>query len=316
MRYRLDDGPWQSLPEVVNEQVSLRDGPGTYQIRFEKPGYTAEEITVVVNEPADESCQVAAETVTLPMTLAVCPNNEPALLAVEIVSESEEVVVTAVSPKSGVQPLTCTQSDGINCTLPINDVGSYTLTVDGLDGVGPMLVANGTISYTLRTSQITLRQENVDRNLTLSGANSLDATFNVSSDEIGCPLADFRSLTTQAEPDINGAAPFPGMTVAQQNNLTITDTGAEACQADPEPYPVRYEATLPVGTPLDEVGVFTFQAGDWQAADCELRNGRFLCTALYPNPFIGQPYAYKLVVGAEETIGTSLPFDNLCLVFE
>ncbi len=45
-------------------------------------------------------------------------------------------------------------------------------------------------------------------------------------------------------------------------------------------------------------------------------NGRFLCTALYPNPFIGQPYAYKLVVGTEETIGTSLPFDNLCLIFE
>ena len=316
VRYRLDDGPWQPLPEVVNEQVILHDGPGTYQVRFEKPGYTAEEITVVVAEAADGSCQVAEETVTLPMALAVCPNSEPAQLEVEIVSESEEVVVTAVSPRTGHQPLTCTQAEATSCTLPLNNIGSYTLTVDGLAGVGPMLVANEAISYTLGTSQITLRQQNVDRSLTLTGANSFSASFTVTSDEIGCPLADFRSLTTQVEPDINGAEPFPGMKIAQQTNLIITNLGAEACQAAPEPYPMYYEAILPLGIALDEVGVFTLLDGDWQEVDCEISNGRFLCTALYPNPFIGQPYAYKLVAAGEEYIGTSLPFDNLCLVFE
>lgn len=316
VRYQLNDGPWQALPEVINEQVILREGPGTYRIRLEKPGYTAEEITAVVAETADGSCQVAEETVTLPMALAVCPNSEPALLDVEIVSESDELVVTAVSPKSGSQPLTCTQTDALHCTLLLNDSGSYKLTVDGLNGLGPMIVANKAISYTLRTSHITLRQASVDHSLTVTGANSLDATFNVLPDEVGCPLADFRSLTTQVEPDINGNDPFPELAIGQQNNLTMTDLGAEACQAAPEPYPVLYEATLPVGTLLDEVGVFTLQAGDWRAASCELEDGRFLCTAIFPNPFIGQPYAYKVVAAGEETVGTSLPFDNLCPIFE
>lgn len=319
VRYQLNDGPWQVLPEVVNEQVILRDGPGTYQIRFEKPGYTAEAITVVVKEPADESCQMAAEAVTLTMALAVCPATEPALLEVEIESDSDNLEVTAVTPKSGSQPLTCTEPDTTSCTrysLPLNEIGSYTLTVDGLAGLGPMFVANEAISYTLGTSQITLRQENVAHTLSLTGANDLDATFNVSLDEIGCPLADFRSLTTQVAPDINGADPFPGFRVAQQNNLVITDLGSEACLAAPEPYPVLYEATLPIDTPLDDVGVFTWQAGDWQEANCEISDGRFLCTAIFPNPFIGQAYAYKVVAAGEEYIGTSLPFDNLCLIFE
>jgi hypothetical protein len=106
------------------------------------------------------------------------------------------------------------------------------------------------------------------------------------------------------------------LAIELQNNLMITDLGAEACQAIPEPYPIRYEALLPAATPLSEVSVFTLLEGDWQAVNCELRNGRFLCTATLPNPFIGQPYAYKVVAAGEEYIGTSLPFDNLCLVFE
>lgn len=319
VRYQLDDGPWQALPEVVNERVILRDGPGTYRIRFEKPGYTAEEIAVVVAETAEGSCQVAEETVTLPMALAVCPNSEPALLDIEIVSASKELVVTAVSPQSGSQPLTCAQPDAESCahfSLPLNNIGSYRLTVDGLAGLGPMRIANETISYTLRTSQITLRQANLKHSLTVTGANSLNATFNILPDEIGCPLADFRSLTTQIEPDINGDDPYPKLAIEQQNNLTITDLGNEACQAAPEPYPVLYEATLPVGTPLNEVGVFTLQDGDWREANCALTDGRFLCTTIYPNPFIGQPYAYKVVAAGEEYVGTSLPFDNLCLIFE
>ncbi len=319
VRYRLDGSPWQSLPEVVNEQAVLRDGPGTYQIRLEKPGYKTGEITVVVGETEAESCQVAAETVTVPLALAVCPNVEPAQLEVEIVSESEAVVVTAVTPGIGNQQLTCARPEAANCshyTLPLTNNGLYKISVTGLAGVGPMSVVGDVISYTLRTSQMTLRQESVNRTITHTGANSLEATFDVSPDEIGCPLVDFRSLTTQVEPDVTSGEPFPDLEVGLQSNLMITDLGGESCRAVPQPYPVHFEAILPIGTPLSEAGVFTLHNNEWLAASCEIQDGRFLCTASYPNPFVGQPFAYKVIAASEEYVGTSLPFDNLCLIFE
>ncbi|MBK7893972.1 MAG: hypothetical protein IPJ90_03610 [Anaerolineaceae bacterium] len=84
----------------------------------------------------------------------------------------------------------------------------------------------------------------------------------------------------------------------------------------PQPYPVRFEAELPNGTPLANVSVQTFSAGEWEAAECAVVDGRFLCTATILNPLLNQPYAYKIVAGDDEYTGSSLPFDNLCLLFE
>lgn len=316
VEYRLDDGSWQALPESVNEQAEFQEGPGTYQFRLEKSGYAPEEVVVVAEAAADGSCRVTSQTVAVAMSPIVCPASEPAFLEIAIEAEREAVAVTAVTP-DGRQELTCAPSDGCQqFQLPLTRPGSYTVDVTGLAGVGPMTVAAGLITYPLRPSQVTLRQANVERTLSLSGADSVRLELAVTADEVGCPLADFRSLTAQPEPDIASGEPFPELGVSQVNNLLITDLSAAACTAVPQPYPVTYEASLPDGTPLAEVSVFAYTEGAWQPAECRVEDGRFLCTAVLPNPLIRQPYAYKIVAAGEEVVGTSLPFDNLCIVFD
>lgn len=314
--YRVDDGPWQETPERVNETAVLRGGPGTYQIRAEKPGYTPNEMTVVVPEPATDSCALAAETAVLPMSLAVCPDINLANLEIEIAAEGDAVTVTAVAQPGGTQSLTCTTETATNCTLALPGAGEIVLSMAGLGGIGPMQVRDGVVSYALGDSQLTLRQNNLERTVTVSGAESIRARLNVSRDEVGCPLADFRTLELQAEPDVASGEPFPALGVNQRSNLTITNLGAAACQNVPQPYPVRFEAELPNGTPLANVSVQTFSAGEWEAAECAVVDGRFLCTATILNPLLNQPYAYKIVAGDDEYTGSSLPFDNLCLLFD
>lgn len=319
LRYQFNEGPWQGFPEHINEQAIIHGGPGNYLIRAEKPGYTAQEIPLTVAEGTEGSCQVAPQTITLPMSLAICPATQSPVLDIEIESESSDLTVTAVSSKGGAQPVTCAQADAETChhyTVPLNESANYTLKVEGLAGIGPMFVENGVISYTLRTSQITLRQNNVKQLLSLTGANSLSAAFNVTPDEVGCAQTDFRTLVVQSEPDVTAADPFPALDVSQENGIIITDLAAPECDLIPEPYAVTYEATLPAGTPLAEVAVFYLLNDTWQNASCEIENGRFLCTAVYPNPLVAQPYAYKIVASGEEYVGTSLPFDNLCIIFD
>lgn len=319
VHYRLDDGPWQTFPESVNEKALFQEGPGTYQIRLEKPGYMPEEIIVVAAETAEGSCQLIEQKITRPMSLAVCPSDQSPSLTVEIESGGSEVAITAVSRPGGTQIINCTQADAANCRryeLPLNQIGSYTLDVTGLGGLGPMFVENGVITYTLHPGQLTLRQNNVERSLNLTGANNLSASFAVTRDEIGCSQVDFRTLATNLEPDPSSGVPFPPLSLSQQSNLLITDLSAADCTVDPQPYPVRYEAIVPAGTPLGEVAVLFYLENAWQEASCEVENGRLLCTAVYPNPLIGQPYAYKIVAAGQEYVGTSLPFDNLCLLFD
>ena len=317
-RYQLDGGPWQRFPERINAQAVIYGGPGNYLIRAEKPGYAPQETVLTINETAEGSCQVAAETISLPMSLAVCPATEPALLDVEIEPAGSDLQVTAFASQGGTQAVTCAQEHTENCAhyrVPLNNFASYTVEIKGLDGIGPLFVENGVISYTLRTSQITLRQNSIRQGLAVTGANSLSATFSVTPDEVGCPLADFRTLETRPEPDRSADAPFPALAVAQLNSLLITDLDAPGCELLPEPYPVTFAATIPAGTPLAEVSLLYFLDDEWQNGDCEVTDGRLLCTAVYPNPLLAQPYAYKIVAAEEEYIGTSLPFDNVCIIF-
>ncbi|MBK8905374.1 MAG: hypothetical protein IPM53_29600 [Anaerolineaceae bacterium] len=316
VQYRLGDGSWEALPESVNEQAVFQEGPGTYQIRLEKSGYGSEEVSVVVTEAEDGSCRVTTQTVAVAMSPLECPAAEPTVLEIAVESQGEAVVVTAVTP-NGRQELTCAQGGACQqFQLPLPRPGSYTVEVTGLAGVGPMTVEDGLITYPLRPSQVMLRQVNVEQTLSLSGADSVRLELAVTADEVGCPLADLRSLTAQPEPDIASGEPFPELGVSQVNNLLITDLSASQCTAVPQPYPVIYEASLPGGTPVDEVSVFAFAEGEWQVAECGAEDGRFLCTAVLPNPLVGQPYAYKIVAAGEEMVGTSLPFDTVCLVFD
>lgn len=316
VEYQLDDGPWQALPESVNGQAVLRDGPGTYHIRLEKPGYVFAERTVVVADTG--SCQLTAETVEVALARAVCPNTEPTVLEIEVASDSEAVEVTAVAGTTR-QDIQCTDADDANChryALPLNREGSYTIKVAGLAGLGPMMVVDGLITYQSRTSQVTLRQNNVSQSVSLPGAESASLNLTVAADEIGCPLADLRTMTALPEPDPASDEPFPKLTIFQQNNLLMTDLSVPECGAAPQPYLMTYEVSLPNGTPLRTVSASVLTGQEWQDAECGVEDGRFVCTAVVPNPLVGQPYAFKIVAAGKEYVGMRLPLDNLCLVFD
>ncbi|MCA9919177.1 MAG: hypothetical protein KC445_14555 [Anaerolineales bacterium] len=314
--YRLNGGPWQDSPEIVNETAVLRNGPGTYQIRVEKPGYAPNEITVIVPEPDGAGCELAGETAVLPLALAICPDLSLANLEIEIAAPNQDLAVTAFSAAGGVQQLDCADAACQTYLLPLSGAGELMLGLDELGGFGPMQVEDGVVRYQRQNSQLTLRQNGLQSSATVSGADSLQALLDITLDEVGCPLADFRTLEIQTEPDDSSGEPYPRLHVSQLNSLTITDLGADACQASPQLLPVRYEAALPNGTTLADVSVQTSIGAGWQPAACSLEDGRFLCTALLPNPLINRPYAYKIVVGTEEAIGSSLPFDNLCMLFD
>ncbi len=319
LRYRVDDGAWQELPESVNGTAVLQAGPGTYQIHVETPGYAPDEITIVVPEPAAGSCTLVPETATLPLSLPVCPSVDLATLTIEIDSVSETVQVTAVANPGGVQSLTCDEETDGNChsySLTLPGAGELLLAVENLGGIGPMQINDGFVSYALNESQLALRQNSQQQSVTANGAHSLVASLSVTLDEAGCPLADFRTLETETDPNVNDDEPFPELRIVQLSNLTVTDMAATACQATPELFPVQFEAILPTGTALADVSVQVFADGDWQTATCEMANGRFLCSYTLPNPLIGQSYAYKVVADDEEYVGSSLPFDNVCLIFE
>ncbi|MCA9946376.1 MAG: hypothetical protein KC449_22990, partial [Anaerolineales bacterium] len=130
VRYQQDDGPWQGFPEHVNAQAVIQGGPGSYRIRAEKPGYTAAETTLDVTETAVGSCLVAEQTISLPMSLAVCPATEPALLEIEVEPAGSDLVVTAVSSKGGSQTVSCAQPGSQECaryTLPLEQIADYTV---------------------------------------------------------------------------------------------------------------------------------------------------------------------------------------------
>jgi hypothetical protein len=74
---------------------------------------------------------------------------------------------------------------------------------------------------------------------------------------------------------------------------------------------------LPAGTRLADVEV-VYQVGEeaWQTAECRFAAGQYLCTAQVLNPLVRQPFAIKALLQGKEYVGTQLPFDTVCLVFE
>lgn len=316
VEYRLNNGAWEALPESVNERAVLQEGPGTYQFRLEKSGYAPEEFVVVAEAATDGSCQVTSQTVAVAMTPLVCPATELAFLEVAVAAEGEAVAVTAVTP-DGRQELTCVPGDDCQqFQLPLSRPGSYTIDVTGLAGLGPMTIEDGIVTYSLRPRQVTLRQSNVTQRLDLPGAESVSIQLMVAADEIGCPLAELRTMTSQTTPDPASDEPFPPLDIFQENNLLLTDLSVPECEAEPQPFLMTYEATLPNGTPLRTVSASVLAEAGWQTAECGVEDGRFLCTAVIPNPLVGQPYAFKIVAAGDEYVGMSLPLDNLCLVFD
>lgn len=318
VRYRLNDGPWTPLPEAVNGRALIPGGGGAYQIRAEKTAYEAAETAVIVPAPLPPDCRVPTQPVTLRLAAAVCPvEPEPLVIRLLAPETGADVRVTAVLPNGRNLTLTC-QPDGANCQtyqLPLTQAGAHQLILNGLPTTGSIFLEDGVLDYDWRPYELELTHGGQRQRLTGERVNRLTLDFPVAPDEAGCAQPDFRALTVATLPEPGSDAPFPDITVHQLGGLLMTDLSAEACQQPPVWTEVAFEVVVPAGTPLAEVSLLYGLDGRWQRGECGVENGRLLCRAQFPNPFINQPYAVKAVVAGQERIATQLPFSNLCIVF-
>ncbi len=316
--YRVNGGKWQTLPEPVNGQARLRGGGGAYEIRAEKAAYETETTSLIVPAPIAATCEVTTQTVTLEMARAECPvAPEPLLITFNAPELTDDVRLTATSPTGQAQNLTC-QDEQNGCqtfAVSLDEPGYYRLLVDGLPDLGEMVVTDGVVDYRYVPYDLTLRYAQQMQTIQGEGAQRLQISFSVRADEIGCPLPDLRQAATAVSPDHSSGEPYPDLFVFHTGNLLITDLSADECQGRPQRTAVPYEATLPAGTNLADVAMLYWLDGDWRTADCELVDGRYRCTAYFPNPLLRHPYAFKVVAGEQEAVGTSLPFDSMCIVF-
>lgn len=315
--YRVNGGAWQDLPERVNGRARIPGGGGGYEIRAAKPGYQTGETAVIVPAAIPETCKVTTQAVTLPMALAVCPvAPDPLTIQVKPAVGVEGVAVTAVTP-NGREALACA-ADANGCQtfhLPLDKSGSYQLILDGLSGFRTLSVVDGRITYDPEPYEVDLRYGAQTRTLAGANATSLTLDFSVTPDEVGCPLPDLRGLTAVPTPDLTTGDPYPPVSVDQQGPLIMTDPLADECQGEPVVTPVDFAVTAPDGTRLADVALVYWLDGAWQEGMCDVRDGRLLCAAQFPNPLLGQPYAVKAVVSGEEYVSTQLPFDTLCILF-
>lgn len=316
VRYRLDDGAWQDLPERVNGEAIIPGAAGSYDIVAQKQGYETVETAVSVSAAA-EGCGVAPQHLTLTFSRQACPvTPQPLALGLDAPGELPGVQVWGSSPVEGRQALACTADDAGSCAylLPLTATGEHELTVKGLPGNGRMSLVDGAVAYTYIPFDLRLAQGMREQHVTGEGANEVTITVPVRPDEINCPLAALDELAVTLTPDRREEG--EQVWVDLLGSLTITDLGADGCQVQPQITPILYDVTVPAGTRLADVAVLYWLAEDWETADCRFTENRILCTAMLPNPLLGQPYAVKALVNGEEFGGTQLPFDNLCYLFD
>jgi hypothetical protein len=318
VRYRLNDGPWTALPEAVNGRALIPGGGGAYQIRAEKAAYVAGETAVIVPAPLQPDCRVPTQAVTLRLAAAVCPT-EPEPLVIQLLApeEREDVRVTAVLPNRRTITLNCQPgADGCQAyQLPFTEAGQHQIVINDLPTTSSIFLKDGVLDYNWIAYEVNLTHGGQSRRLTGDRASRLTLDFAVAPDEEGCAQPDLRALSVTRSPEPDSDAPFPAITVHQLGGLTMTDLSAEACQQPPVWTTVAFEVMVPAGTPLAEVALLYGLDGRWQRGECGVENGRLLCRAQFPNPFINQPYAVKAVVAGQERIATQLPFSNLCILF-
>jgi hypothetical protein len=318
VRYRLDDGPWTALPEPVNGRAFIRGGGGVYQIEAAKAAYESAAATVIVPAAEPPACRVPTQSVTLQLAAAVCPTDpEPLIIQIASPHEKERVRVTAATPDGRRLTLDC-QSDETDCQtyqLLLAETGSYQLALDQLPAIDNVFVAEGVINYTWAAYEVYLKHGQQTVRLAGERASRLTLDFAVIPDEVGCAQPDLQTVTVALLPEPDNGRPFPPLSGNHLGGLLMTDLNAEACRQPVEVKSVLYELTAPAGTPIDQVGLLYWLDGDWREGECGLENGRLLCAAQFPQPFIGQPYAVKALAGGEEYIITQLPFDTLCILF-
>jgi hypothetical protein len=149
----------------------------------------------------------------------------------------------------------------------------------------------------------------------------VEFTFPVRRDEANCPLADFRTVETTYRDSGQAIEPGdldqrPPVGLRYMGSLTMTDLGAEACQVEPVLAALPFGVDLPNGTELSTVQVQVDYGQGWQTAECQMNQGQYLCWAQVPNPLIDRPLVATVQAMGETTVGFSLPFGGLCLIFD
>jgi hypothetical protein len=313
--YRVDGGEWQEYPERVNGRVSLNGGVGTYEIRAEKPSYETAETVVPLAAFAESSCVGEPVTAVLTLPFAQCPIT-PRPLLIRLPATSSAVPLVS-APDGSFRSLTCQQIDDGVCqeyALPLEqgDEGNFSLGIMNLPDAGTMQVVAGVVTYEYEPFEIELSQGMRQKFINAAGVRGVLIELPVKRDEVGCPLVDLTAVahTTTLDHHANTVS------IDQTGDLLITDLAADECQRPPILTDITYEVTLPAGTRLDEVEVIYWRDEDWVTAECRLENNQYLCTAQLPNPFLGDFFSVRAVIGGIEHIGTQLPFSGLCFFFD
>lgn len=323
MRYRVDEGEWQDWPENLGRSTVIRGGPGRYELEVGKQGYEGQATTLDVAAEAEDGCRPVVQRARLQLAQTPCPE-APAALSLTIDPPQSGLEASARIPGAGRQQLACREPAGEACGAFAFDVlepGDYGLTLKGLPGLGAMKVVSDVISYESIPVDLRLEHRGATDMTGAGGSEMVEYRFQVALDEANCPLADFRTMETtysDGGPANEAGDPDrrPPLAVRYLGGLTMTDLGAEACRAEPVLTALPFGVDLPAGTNPAEVEMFYDYGEGWLAAECELREGEFICLALTPNPLVNRPFVAQVTAEGESATGFSVPFGGLCLIFE
>ena len=320
LRYRIDDGQWLPWPENLGRQTVIRGGPGLYQLELSRPGFESAIRTLDVPAATEEACQPLVQSVTIQLARTPCPL-PPAALSLAVDPPVDELQASVILPDSGRQRLVCQDAIGDACrrfSFDLAELGTYAVSLADLPGLGAMQIISGVVAYDPAPVALRLEHRGVSATAEVSGVEAAELRFPVRRDEANCPLADLPALETiyPQEEQAGEDGRRPPLALHYEGGLLMTDLGAEACQAEPVLTALPLSAELPAGTDLDDVQVQVEYGEGWRTADCELRDGRYLCQVAVPNPLLDRPFVARVTAGDEEAIGLSLPFRGMCLVFQ
>lgn len=243
----------------------------------------------------------------------VCPA-EPAPLTVDVSTPSEAVEISGrlLIDNHNPHAFACQPNADGACRLlilPLQSAGTYRLEIEFPD-TAQMRINDNLVSYIYQPFELILNQGSRQQQFNEQALEALILEFPVRQDESNCLVADFRSIDYSPQPS---AAPETEIHLSA--GLLMTDLGSDICQQEPIDTPIATELFFAAGTDIGDVQVIYEVAGHRQTADCQVVDDTYLCTAILPNPIIGQSLAIRAITNDQIHTGFQLPFSNLCFYF-
>jgi hypothetical protein len=246
-------------------------------------------------------------------TAVVCPSEpEPITLHVAGPESSATIVGRLLIDDRSTRSFNCQIGTDGRCRLvtqPLGTAATYSFSVE-LPDTSQMRIVDGRAAYDYEPFQLTLAQGSRQQDFTERAVDTVTMTFPVRFDESNCLAADFRDVVVSTQ-----AAAEPKTEVHLASEVLMTDLGNEVCQQVPVDTPLSAEVLLAAGTDLTDVQVIYEIGNQSKVAQCQVYEDAFVCTAIVPNPIIGQFFAVRAIVKDEVYTGFQLPFSNLCIYF-